>query len=690
MLRSLVGSEMCIRDRYKVFRKYGLTDSEIRAWFNGPAFLTWSRGQNEYGNGIAGPLPRSWMKQQWEMQQLIVARHRSLGMYGQLPGFQGNVPVGLKQVQGDGNITSAAATGWMNSVDPLYGKIADTWMEEMIADFGTDSWYQLDGYFNGGTAPWYVRAPVDCVWSTEASDTYLPGCDEQCKSVQDLAQAKQACAADLGCGGITAKGSTGPWQLRSGSSGQHSSTGEVSWSITNTLECHPLRDDGSWFQRGAAAYQGLNRTDPQAIWSFQGWAFVGWNSREQAVSLKSFIDATPPGKFNVIDMSVNGDGEWKKWDNSSFWGANFVWTTLHDFGGTDGLKGRLDRINQIPFDAQDLGATVWGTGFTPEGIDQNPVYYEFMLEANWRTEPVADIEQHIVDRAHRRYGLTVVSEQVTTAWKLLVSSAYSQDLSVQDGTGVAHLGAAESWAFEPDRRTPSATMCQIYNAWLQLIEVADSGQVSLELETFRYDLINTGREVLAQLAGPFGQNFSDVTQSLKIDANLVSKLGELYSKVLIDLDTLVGTDKAFLLGPWLEAAKLFATDPKATDCIDTGYETIVDCARFYEWNARVQLTTWNPTPKLADKIPGGPIDYAAKHWSGLIKDYYATRVNLLTQQAIKDSGKTLNTTSWDRIQAGLAYNWTTDTKAYPTQPVGDPLQISKQIKLTYANFFTTC
>ena len=32
------------------------------------------------------------------------------------------------------------------------------------------------------------------------------------------------------------------------------------------------------------------------------------------------------------------------------------------------------------------GANVWGTGFTPEGIDQNPVYYEFMLEANWRTK----------------------------------------------------------------------------------------------------------------------------------------------------------------------------------------------------------------------------------------------------------------------------------------------------------------
>ena len=49
------------------------------------------------------------------------------------------------------------------------------------------------------------------------------------------------------------------------------------------------------------------------------------------------------------------------------------------FGGTDGMKGDLARINEIPFGADGVpNNTYWGTGFTPEGIDQNPVYYEFM------------------------------------------------------------------------------------------------------------------------------------------------------------------------------------------------------------------------------------------------------------------------------------------------------------------------
>jgi len=32
--------------QYKVFQALGLDDATIRNWFNGPAFLTWSRGQS--------------------------------------------------------------------------------------------------------------------------------------------------------------------------------------------------------------------------------------------------------------------------------------------------------------------------------------------------------------------------------------------------------------------------------------------------------------------------------------------------------------------------------------------------------------------------------------------------------------------------------------------------------------------
>ena len=44
MFLALTGQEEL---QLKVFEQFGLSESEIRSWFNGPAFLTWSRGQNE-------------------------------------------------------------------------------------------------------------------------------------------------------------------------------------------------------------------------------------------------------------------------------------------------------------------------------------------------------------------------------------------------------------------------------------------------------------------------------------------------------------------------------------------------------------------------------------------------------------------------------------------------------------------
>eukprot|EP01047_Picozoa_sp_COSAG01_P003260 COSAG01_NODE_95_length_26957_cov_48.328617_7_plen_133_part_00 len=113
------------------------TDTGSSLWI---IVLRWSRGQNEYGGDIAGPLPRSWMKAQWSLQKQILNRTRALGMVGQLPGFQAAVPTALKELLGDKNMTdNGQGTAWIDSLDPEFLKIADLWMETMVGDFGTIS-----------------------------------------------------------------------------------------------------------------------------------------------------------------------------------------------------------------------------------------------------------------------------------------------------------------------------------------------------------------------------------------------------------------------------------------------------------------------------------------------------------------------------------------------------------------------
>ena len=82
------------------------------------------------------------MKQQHALQKQIVARYKQLGITGQLPAFQGNVPVGLKALKKDANMTARGSTGWLDAMDPLYAEIADAWMERLVADFGTQHWCQ--------------------------------------------------------------------------------------------------------------------------------------------------------------------------------------------------------------------------------------------------------------------------------------------------------------------------------------------------------------------------------------------------------------------------------------------------------------------------------------------------------------------------------------------------------------------
>lgn len=115
--------------------EFGLTDMQVRNWTNGPAFLTWSRGQNSHGNGIGGPLPRSFMSGQWELQKLIMARYRELGILGHQPAFGGYAPWSLAVRHNDSSAAGGRATrgkphkdfdtAWLDGRDPLYTQVAD-------------------------------------------------------------------------------------------------------------------------------------------------------------------------------------------------------------------------------------------------------------------------------------------------------------------------------------------------------------------------------------------------------------------------------------------------------------------------------------------------------------------------------------------------------------------------------------
>jgi alpha-N-acetylglucosaminidase len=144
---------------YHVWKKFGLSDMEIRSFFTGPAFLPWHRMANL--DHWDGPLPLSWIKGQLALQQQILKRERELGMKPVLPAFAGHVPQLLKTKYPSAKITSLGEWGgfpikycsfFLDPFDPLFSKIQKEFLTEQTRLFGTDHIYGTDP-FNEVTPP---------------------------------------------------------------------------------------------------------------------------------------------------------------------------------------------------------------------------------------------------------------------------------------------------------------------------------------------------------------------------------------------------------------------------------------------------------------------------------------------------------------------------------------------------------
>jgi alpha-N-acetylglucosaminidase len=73
-------------------------------------------------------------------------------------------------------------------------------------------------------------------------------------------------------------------------------------------------------------------------------------------------------------------------------------------------------IFQDVFNSRKNYSSMIGIGLTPEGIEQNDIIYDFMMETTWYTSPV-DLDIWVSNYTHRRYG--VIDEDLISAWHLL-------------------------------------------------------------------------------------------------------------------------------------------------------------------------------------------------------------------------------------------------------------------------------
>ena len=144
----------------KVWKKYGMTDDQIRSYFTGPAHLPWHRMNNI--DRWQGPLPQSWIDGQAQLQKRILSRERELNMKPVLPAFSGHVPAELADVMGQ-HLDTSRVRRWsrfaeeyrctfLRPTDPAYARIQKDFLEEQTKMYGTDHIYGVD-LFNEVSPP---------------------------------------------------------------------------------------------------------------------------------------------------------------------------------------------------------------------------------------------------------------------------------------------------------------------------------------------------------------------------------------------------------------------------------------------------------------------------------------------------------------------------------------------------------
>ena len=146
---------------YQVWHEMGLDDKTIRSYFTGPAHLPWHRMINI--DRWFGPLPKSWLDGQLELQKRITKREREFNMRPVLPAFAGHVPAELSKIHPEAKITELApwdeypkeySCSFLDPMDPLFPKIQKRFIEIEDSIYGTDHIYGID-LFNEVTPPSY-------------------------------------------------------------------------------------------------------------------------------------------------------------------------------------------------------------------------------------------------------------------------------------------------------------------------------------------------------------------------------------------------------------------------------------------------------------------------------------------------------------------------------------------------------
>lgn len=405
-------------------------------------------------------------------------------------------------------------------------------------------------------------------------------------------------------------------------------------------------------------YKAMTIADPKAVWVMQGWIFV-YSGRAfwGPTQTQALLNAIPNDRMIVLDLWTECRPAWEK--KESFYGKQWIWCMLNNFGGNNLMYGRMDEIANGPANAlkHPKSGNLKGVGLTPEAIEQNPVIYEMMLDNIWRKEPI-EVNSWLKAYTHRRYGRQ--NDQIDKAWQILYKTVYSG--GKEHGGPTASIIAGRPTFNKDNNWTETAKPYEtkdLVPAWQLMKQCAD--QLN-ESDGFRYDLVDVTRQVMANYADSLQRLFSLAYQ--RNDLATYKKYSNEFLEIIADMDDLLATRDEFLLGTWVNSAKRWGTTPEEV--------------ALYERNAKNLITTWGGRDS---KIH----DYSWRLWSGMLNDYYHPRwklfFNYLDEATAR--GEAPDLTAIDNKIKDWEWAWVNEQGTYDDKPKGDEISQANRLYTKY-------
>ncbi len=404
---------------------------------------------------------------------------------------------------------------------------------------------------------------------------------------------------------------------------------------------------------GEAIMGAMKAVNPNAVWVVQAWG---------ACPYPAMIKHLKNGDMLVLDLySENrpqwGDPESTWYRKEGFNGHDWAFCMLLNFGGNVGMFGKLQHVVDEYYKARcsSFNSTMKGVGLTMEGIENNPVMYELVSELPWRDAKFS-WKEWLHDYVEARYG-NINNAKVHDAWLLLARSVYGAGAKiVEQGCHESVLCArpaldvyqVSSWSEMEEFYNPD----DVIRAARLMVEASHEVKAN---DNFRYDLVDVTRQAIAEQARYV---YDEIVAAYKAkDRKMFDYTTKRFLDILLEQDRLLSSMPDFMVGRWLRSARNMGLNELERN--------------HYEWNARVQITTWGNRSAAES---GGLREYAHKEWNGVLADFYYPRWKAYFEAlAATLDGKPMK----DIDFYAMDEKWTLLHNVYPYEAQGNAVEFAK-------------